>query len=116
MTAPFEKGDRVVRITEPEKPIAGMHKDHIYTVIDVWYCCEHVGWRIQLAEIEHNVGKAIKAGFKVNCSPGTPSKHRIYKCGWKAIHFALVSGPLSDETVESLLNELSKPVRELQPA
>lgn len=104
MTAPFKPGDKVVYLPPLDKS-SGLAEDLVYTVKDIWYCCKNSGYRLNLVEAECP-GKGY-----VCDSCGTPRGGD----GWIARNFRKVDD-ISDHTTESLLEELSEPVRELQPA
>jgi hypothetical protein len=102
MTAPFERGDRVV-CTAPHDMIqaGGLVRDEVYTVSDIWFCCKPSGYRISLAGIRcPGIGRICAECHDVRGGNG-----------WMAVYFRKVDD-ISDHTTESLLNELSEPVKQ----
>ena len=98
--APFNSGDRVVCILDDD--ITGIKVGSKYTIESIYWCCDVVGWRVYLYEL------SMSFQWKcVRCRKKAP--------GWPAVCFRKIDD-LSDHTTESLLKELSEPVRELEPA
>lgn len=97
---PFQPGDKVIRIGNSE-PQWGMFRDQVYTVDEIEYCCEQRGWCISVVEAPIDMYRYVC----MDCNRLNPKP-------WGACRFRKVED-ISDHTVDSVLEELSEPVREL---
>jgi hypothetical protein len=98
---PFNPGDRVIHIGDTDE--SGIAHNEKYTVESASWCCERAGWRLYLVEIimEHH-------WECIYCNRHGP--------GWPSENFRKIDEDISTHTAESLLEQLSEPVRELEPA
>jgi hypothetical protein len=106
---PFQPGDRVVRIGG-SVPYGGPIKDQVYTVTGINWCCEGIGWRIEIAEVSFSMWIAMlfTKGFMWN---GCTKCKKKTSSGWAASDFRKVND-VSDHTIESLLEELAPAIEE----
>lgn len=103
---PFQPGDKVIRIGR-SIPQEGIINGDTYVVEDIWYCCNSIGYRITLINIPINFGGV--ACLCIKCGKVSA------KDPYVASNFRKIDN-ISNHTTESLLEELSVPVREPQPA
>lgn len=104
MDAPFKAGDKVSYVGESDL-LDSLDKDFVYTIATVYWCCNEIGWRVTLKEIDYEsvVRKKLPGISYVRCT-----KCKKQNATWQWYRFCKLED-LSDHTAESLIKELSEP-------
>jgi hypothetical protein len=100
---PFVPGDKILR-TGRSYPMCNMFKQQEYIVHDIFWCCNSLRWRVQIL----GTGDGEPGWRCIHCA------REVSYDTWGADQFVKIDD-ISEHTTESLLEQLSEPVRELEP-